>query len=149
MNSKHPESPAVVVIALIVVTILFGLVVVVGTAGYFSYRRSYRRALEAKAMAQRAEEEAIRQRAIAEEERMMYQRGLAESTIRVETDGDRLKTVQARLNWAHTQLDVARRTWKEIIERTNGQLTDEDVAEIDGEFTLLEERLKEMDEVFP
>ena len=60
MNSKHSEGSTVAVVVILVIALLLGLVLLVGAAGFFWYRLSYQRALQAKEMAEQAMQEAER-----------------------------------------------------------------------------------------
>jgi len=85
--------------------------------------------------------EGMKERALAEAE---HQRAIAQKVAAE----DRLDVVQQKLDVAQQQLDETRRTWEDAVTRTEGRLTQEDRDRIDGEFDMLQERFKELAEVF-
>jgi Flp pilus assembly protein TadB len=92
--------------------------------------------------------EAMKQRKIAEAEhqRSIEQSRAAES--RAAQARERFDTVQQKVDLAQQQLDETRRTCEDAVTRTDGRLTVEDRDRIDRAFTELQERLKQLDEVF-
>jgi hypothetical protein len=92
--------------------------------------------------------EAMKQREIAEAEhqRAMAQKLAAEN--RVARTDDRFYAIQQKLELAQQQLDATRRTWDEAVARTEGRLTREDRDRINRGFDMLQERFKDLDEVF-
>jgi uncharacterized protein HemX len=150
MNSKHSEGSAVAVVVILVLVALAVIVLLVGAAGFFWYRLSYQRALQAEEMAARAMEEAERHRVAAEAEAYRTRRELGGEDLiaRVQTSEARLETVEKHVNLIQAELDEARRAWKEIIERTGGQLAEEDIDDIDLQIEILQDRLIWMHEVF-
>jgi hypothetical protein len=80
--------------------------------------------------------------AIAAQERAM---GETKRALRAEQIA---RDAQKKAELVQTQLDEARRVCKETIDRTGGQLTVEDIQDMDREFAVSQVRLRDIDEVF-
>jgi hypothetical protein len=115
---------------------------------YFWLRNSQMAALEQKQRAEQQRAVAEEQRRLAEENRVRSGRALEHAMNPAEASRDRFESAERQANLVQEQLDATRRTWQEILAQADGKLTSEDTEKMEAAFMMLQERLKQLDEVF-
>jgi uncharacterized protein HemX len=141
------DSGAAVVVAVAAVLALVLAIAVVGV-GYFWLRNSQMAALEQRRVAEKQRAVAEEQRRLVEEHRVRSNRDLSDAAHLAERGRRQFETAKQQANLVQQQLDETRRTWREILLRTDGTLMQEDTQQMEKAFMLLQERVKQMDEVF-
>ncbi len=146
MHDQRDSGAAVIVAVAAVLALVIALAVV--AVGYFWLRNSQMAALEQRRVAEQQRAVAEEQRQLAEEHRLQGSRALDDAMNPAEASRDRFGTAHQQANLVQQQFDETRRTWQEILSRTEGKLTPEDAEKMKGAFMLLQERLKQLEEVF-
>ncbi len=146
MHDQRDSGAAVIVAVAAALGLVLAIAVVV--VGYFWLRNSQMAALEQRRVAEQQRAVAEEQRQLAEERRLRGSRALDDAMNPAEANRDRFDTAQQQANLVQQQLDETRRTWQETLSRTDGKLTPEDKEKMEAAFMLLQERLKQLEEVF-
>jgi uncharacterized protein HemX len=144
MHDQRDSGAAVIVAVAAVLALVLAIAVVV--VGYFWLRNSQMAALEQRRVAEQQRAVAEEQRQLAEEHRLRGGRDFEDATNQDERGPQ--ESAQQQANLVQQQLEETRRTWDEIVSRTDGRFTPEETKKMEAAFMMLQERLKQLDEAF-